>query len=257
MNKANWGTVSIWGFSVKVGLTAWQVSYSSHTATFTTGEEPTLHCSSSHFIWPGGNLHSMNKVVLSTRPQHETLAKQAGRQRRDFWEEKAFKTSKHFHQAAPNCLRVLGLEIIFFFNGQMIKIYLLYIPTFTPHWSLQETRMLSNKKQWLFKFFKSLERICRKCEQRLAPRDSCNVGFSLHKHTFGLTLAYAASEAEKGRMDSGQERQKMHFMPSRHNLSVTAPHTCNLLHVLSHQLHSRRQERRQDFSGSFPPSQAP
>lgn len=59
-------------FSLRVGPTAWQVSQSSHTTIFRTGEKPTLHCSSSHFIWLDGNSHFMNKVVLSTEYCHGT-----------------------------------------------------------------------------------------------------------------------------------------------------------------------------------------
>jgi len=44
-------------------------------------------------------------------------------------------------------------------------------------------------------------------------------------------LAYAASEARKGGRASGQETQKMVFIPNRHNLFMAAPHRCSFLHI--------------------------
>lgn len=44
-------------------------------------------------------------------------------------------------------------------------------------------------------------------------------------------LVYAASEVRKGGRASGQESQKMVFIPSRHNLFMAAPRRCSFPHI--------------------------
>lgn len=146
MNEANWGTLKYFRpfFSLRVGPTAWQVSESSHTAIFRTGEEPTLHCSSSHFIWLDGNSHFMNKVTLSTRPWRGTLAKKGHKAKESSEERKCLKQT--FLPCSFKLFKGPGFWKLYFFNGQMAKLNLLCVPTATSCCRLQGTRMLSNKK---------------------------------------------------------------------------------------------------------------